>query len=58
MAHEPGGGFGENRFWMGGNMVAVRMAHEDVARLAPMRIQPKAKAGQMNAALMIFERQR
>ena len=58
MAHEPGGGFGENGFLMGRDVVAVRVADEHMARLGPMRIKPQAEAGQVDAALMIFERER
>ena len=36
-------------------MVAVRVAHEYMPWLGPMRIEPQAKAGQVDATLMIFE---
>jgi hypothetical protein len=55
MAHEPGGGLGENRSLVTGDVIAVRVAYEYMARLGPMRIEPKPKAGQVNAAMVIFE---
>ena len=58
MAHEPGGRFGEDRRLVRGDVIAVRVTDEDMARLGPMRIEPQAKAGQVDAALMIFEGQR
>lgn len=42
---------------MRGDVVAVRVAYKDMPGLGPMGIKPQAEAGQVNAALMIFERE-
>ena len=55
MPHEPRRRLGQNWCLMTGDMVAVRVTDEYIPRLGPMRIEPESQAGQVDAALMIFE---
>jgi hypothetical protein len=58
VAHEPRRRIRHDDFPVRCDVIAVRMADEHMPGLGPVRIQPQTEAGQVDAALLEFNRER